>query len=211
MLSCRSASAQDPITLIIQEGVTKVIQAVDLKIQRLQNRTLWLQGAQKVLENEMSRQKLEDITDWVEKQRALYAAYFQELWEIKADLHHYSEVRRLTEGGWRIVQQYRRGWLGALRDPHFTAKERVHIQGVLTRMVEESVRVLEEVEQLLRPGVLQMEDGERLALLREAGNAMETLYSDAVRFNEENLRLSLSRARSAGEVERVKQLYGLKK
>jgi hypothetical protein len=78
-------------------------------------------------------------------------------------------------------------------------------------MVEESVRVLEEVEQLLRPGVLQMEDGERLALLREAGNAMETLYSDAVRFNEENLRLSLSRARSAGEVERVKQLYGLKK
>jgi hypothetical protein len=121
MLSCRSASAQDPITLIIQEGVTKVIQAVDLKIQRLQNRTLWLQGAQKVLENEMSRQKLEDITDWVEKQRALYAAYFQELWEIKADLHHYSEVRRLTEGGWRIVQQYRRGWLGALRDPHFRA------------------------------------------------------------------------------------------
>ena len=31
------AIAQDPITLIIKEGITKVIVAVDLKIQRLQN------------------------------------------------------------------------------------------------------------------------------------------------------------------------------
>ena len=43
------AVAQDPITLIIKEGITKVIVAVDLKIQRLQNETIWLQNAQKTL------------------------------------------------------------------------------------------------------------------------------------------------------------------
>ena len=65
-------AAQDPITLIIKEGIKKVIQAVDLKIQRLQNKTIWLQNAQKTLENTMSQLKLDEITDWVERQRTLY-------------------------------------------------------------------------------------------------------------------------------------------
>lgn len=57
--------AQDPITLIIKEGIKKVIVAVDLKIQRLQTKTIWLQNAQKALENTMSKLKLTQITDWV--------------------------------------------------------------------------------------------------------------------------------------------------
>ncbi len=65
-------SAQDPITLIIKEGIVKVIKAVDLKIQRLQNKTIWLQNAQKTLENSMSKLKLDEISGWVEKQRTLY-------------------------------------------------------------------------------------------------------------------------------------------
>jgi hypothetical protein len=41
--------AQTGILEIIKAGVIKVIKAVDLKIQRLQNKTIWLQNAQKVL------------------------------------------------------------------------------------------------------------------------------------------------------------------
>lgn len=37
------ALAQDPITLIIKEGIKKVIKAVDLQIQRQQNKVIWLQ------------------------------------------------------------------------------------------------------------------------------------------------------------------------
>ena len=72
--------AQDPITEVIRQGIVKVIRAIDLKIQRLQNETIWLQNAQKTLENTMSKLKLDEISDWVERQRKLYGDYFQELW-----------------------------------------------------------------------------------------------------------------------------------
>src|SRR5258705_13667901 len=68
---------------IIKAGVKKAIVAIDLKIQRLQNKTIWLQNAEKILENKMSELKLTEISDWVNKQRDLYANYFDELWKVK--------------------------------------------------------------------------------------------------------------------------------
>src|ERR1700691_3659973 len=53
------------IIAVIKEGITKVIKAVDLKIQRLQTQTIWLQNAQKEIENVMSKVKLDEISGWV--------------------------------------------------------------------------------------------------------------------------------------------------
>jgi hypothetical protein len=46
-----STDAQLPIAQIIKEGIKKVIIAVDLKIQRLQTKTIWLQNAQTVVKD----------------------------------------------------------------------------------------------------------------------------------------------------------------
>ncbi len=46
---------------LIRKGVAKVLRAIDLMIQRLQNKTIWLQNAQKVLENKLSQFKLTEI------------------------------------------------------------------------------------------------------------------------------------------------------
>ncbi len=80
MLPIQETKAQIPIADIIKAAVIKVIKAVDLQVQRLQNKTIWLQNAQKALENEMSQLKLNEIKDWVGKQRKLYDDYYQELW-----------------------------------------------------------------------------------------------------------------------------------
>jgi len=45
---------------IIKAAVVKVIKAIDLRIQRLQTKTIWLQNAQKVLENKLSKFKLDE-------------------------------------------------------------------------------------------------------------------------------------------------------
>src|SRR5260221_13291276 len=83
LMPIQKTNAQVPILEIIKEGIIKVIVAVDLKIQRLQNKTIWLQNAQKTLENTMSKLRLDEIGDWVEKQRKLYADYFDELRKVK--------------------------------------------------------------------------------------------------------------------------------
>lgn len=73
------ANAQIAVLEVIKAGVKKVIKAVDLKVQRLQNETIWLQNAQKVLENQLSKLKLTEIADWTEKQKELYKNYYEEL------------------------------------------------------------------------------------------------------------------------------------
>ena len=96
-LPIQESKAQIPIVDIIKAAVKKVIKAIDLQMQRLQNKTIWLQNAQKTLENKMSQLKLNEIKDWVEKQRKLYDDYFKELWKVKAALAYYNRVKDIIE------------------------------------------------------------------------------------------------------------------
>src|SRR5687768_4052930 len=99
-----------PIAKIIQEGVKKVIKAVDLMIQRLQNKTIWLQNAQKVLENKLNELKLTEIAEWTEKHRKLYQEYYEELWKVRNTIAMYQRVRQVMDKQVRIVDEYRRSW-----------------------------------------------------------------------------------------------------
>src|ERR1700741_876109 len=90
-----SSTAQFPIAAIIKAGIKKVIVAVDLKIQKLQNKTIWLQNAQKVIENQLSKLKLTEISDWVNKQKELYKDYFDELKKVKNAISYYHRVKEL--------------------------------------------------------------------------------------------------------------------
>jgi hypothetical protein len=103
----QTVSAQDPITLIIKEGITKAIKAVDLQIQRSQNETIWLQNAQKVVENAMTQAKLAEISDWVEKQRTLYKDYFEELWKVKNAIAMYHRIKEVTTKQIALVNEYK--------------------------------------------------------------------------------------------------------
>src|SRR6202046_3107415 len=87
--STMQAEAQIDIISIIKAGITKVIKAVDLKIQRLQTQTIWLQNAQKEIENVMTKLKLDEISDWVQKQKDLYQEYYNELWQVKQVISDY--------------------------------------------------------------------------------------------------------------------------
>jgi hypothetical protein len=78
-IPANTAHAQDPfgIIQIIKAGVTKVIKAMDLRLQRLQNNMLVLQNAQKALENSMAKLKLTEINEWGQKQKDLYGQYYK--------------------------------------------------------------------------------------------------------------------------------------
>jgi len=56
-LSVNKANGQFVISEVIKLTVTKIIKAIDLKVQRMQNKTIWLQNAQKVIENQLSKNK----------------------------------------------------------------------------------------------------------------------------------------------------------
>ena len=205
----QNANAQIPIMEIIKQAVTKVIVAVDLKIQRLQNKTIWLQNAQKVLENKMSELKLTEISDWVEKQRAQYANYFDELWRIKAALAYYQRIKDIIEKQLQIVNEYKGAWALFKQDKNFTADEMDYMQEVYNGLMDESIKNLDQLSLVINAFVTQMSDAKRMEIINEVDNKLDENLNDLREFNNQNKMISLHRASEKGEIETVKKLYGL--
>lgn len=198
-----------PIAKIIQEGVKKVIKAVDLMIQRLQNKTIWLQNAQKVLENKLNELKLTEIAEWTEKHRKLYQDYYEELWKVKNTIAMYQRVRQVMDKQVRIVDEYRRCWNIVQNDDHFTKSELQYMYKVYSGIMEESVKNLDQILIVINSFKTQMSDGKRLEIIEEAADQIDQNYFDLKDFNTQNMLLSINRAKDVSEIEVVKKLYEL--
>jgi len=201
--------AQDPISGIISTGIGRVIRAFDLQVQRMQTRTILLQTAQKEIENAMQALHLDEIRDWVSQLKELYGDYFAELWRVKAIIAGYHEVKRIIERESQLMDAYRRAWALLREDGHFTAAERVHMEGVYQGLLEQGARVLNRVLSVTKGLITQMSDGGRLRIIHQAAEEMDACYSNLLRFNGQNALLSLQRAADREDVARIKKLYGL--
>lgn len=203
------AKAQAGILAVIQQGIKRVIRAVDLKIQRLQNKTIWLQNAQKTLENALSKLKLKEIAEWTEKQREQYRKYYEELAKVKAMISYYQRIREVAQKQVAMVNEYNRAWTLIRSDRNFTSQELSYMEKVYGGILEASIRNIDQITLIIESFALQMGDAKRLQLINDAADKIDTTYDDLRRFNQQNMILSLQRAKTAHEVETVKRLYGL--
>lgn len=201
--------AQAGIAEIIRQGIRRVIVAVDLRIQRLQNQTIWLQNAQKAIENTLSKLHLDEISDWVERQRVLYADYFDELRKVKTALTYYQRVRDITRQQIQIVREYQSAWALFRQDKNFTAEELRYMLQVYTGMMDESVKHIDQLFLVINAFITQMSDAKRLEIINTVSENVEQTLMDLKQFNEENKMMSLGRAVASGEIEYVKKLYNL--
>jgi len=205
-----SANAQAAeVAKAIQEGVKKVIIAIDLKIQRLQNETIWLQNAQKTIENILSKTKLDEIAGWVDKQREQYANYFDELNRVKTIISYYHKIKDVRDKQVRIVNQYKRAYDLFKKDDHFTAEDIAYMGNVYAGMLERSLQNLEQLFLVINSFAASMTDRERMAIVDQASEDMMETYYDLSRFNNENKLLSMRRSKDAQELAVTKALYGI--
>ncbi len=203
-----NAQAQFPIAEIIKAGIKKIIVAVDLKIQKLQNKTIWLQNAQKTLENAMSKVKLTEISDWVEKQRKQYDDYFQELRKVKNILTTYQRVKDIVNDQVAMITEYKAAWAMFRQDKHFSADELNYMAEVYTGMMNESLKNIDQLFLVVNAFTTQMSDAKRMEIINAAAKGMEAGFLDLKEFNNQNKLISVQRAADKGEIEYVKKLYG---
>lgn len=203
------ASAQLGYLEIIKAGVKKVIKAVDLQVQRLQNNTIWLQNAQKTLENAMSKLKLDEISDWANRQKTLYKEYYDELYKVKMLISYYNRIKDISAKQVRLVQAYQRAWQLTKRDANFSPKELEYIGKVYSCILDQSVKNIDQIFMVVNSFQTQMSDAKRLEIINDAADQVDDNYNDLTRFNQQNMMLSLQRAKSANDVQVVKSLYGL--
>ena len=209
ILPTSETRAQEPITEIIKAAIKKVVVAVDLKIQRLQTKTIWLQNAQKVVENTMSKLKLDQIKDWVQKQKDLYQKYFDELWKVKEVLSYYHRVKEITEQQITLVKDYHKAWSGVQQDSHFTADEVLYIGQIYTGIIDASLKNLDQIALVIKSFTTQMTDAKRMEIINRAASAMQTNLNDLRSFNSQNIELSLQRSKDENDIASVKKMYGL--
>jgi hypothetical protein len=203
------ANAQVAILEVIKAGVKKVIRAVDLKIQRMQNETIWLQNAQKVMENQLSKLKLTEISDWTEKQRELYSKYYTDLWKVKATISYYQRIKEITIKQIFLVDEYKKAWSLARQDKNFTPSELEYMYNVYSGILKESAKNLDQILLVVNSYKTQMTDAKRLELINEAANRIDVNYGDLRQFNSQNILMSLQRSKSQKQLQQVQRLYGL--
>jgi hypothetical protein len=210
MLSCWiSTQAQLPVIEIIKQASVKVIKAVDLMVQRWQNETIWLQNAQQALENALEKTKLLEISDWVDRQRTLYADYFDELSKVKTVIAEYHRVKSIVEMQARLVREYQGAFALFKNDKHFTADEIAYMEKVYAGILEKSIQNMNRIQLVVKALTTKMTDAQRLAIIDQAAVQVNQNYSDLQAFNNQNKLLSLQRAKNEDEVNQVKAMYGL--
>lgn len=203
------SNAAIPILEIVKAAVKKVIKAIDLRIQRLQNKTIWLQNAQKKLENVLSKLKLDEISDWTQKQKDLYKNYYDELMKVKSIITYYERIREISKKQVRLVEEYERAWGLFKNDKNFTNSELDYMQSVYWGILDESLQNIDQIFLILDSFSTQMSDAKRLEIINSAADQIEMIYDDLKKFNSQNILLSLQRAKTEHDVKTIKKFYGI--
>lgn len=206
----KQASSQIPVVSVIKAGVKKAIKAIDLKIQRLQNKTIWLQNAQKVLENKMSSLKLGEIGDWVTRQKELYANYFEELQRVKTAVATFHMVKEILDRQIVLVKEYSKSYALSRQDKNFTPEELNYMQQVYSGILEESFKNVEELQLVITAFTTQMTDAQRMKIIQSVADNTETNLGDLRQFNQENIKISLQRSKDQHDIDIVRKLYGIR-
>lgn len=208
-ISVKSDAQDIPGVGVVTGLVKRVIKAIDLEVQRLQNNTIALQNAQKVLENTESELHLNEIAGWVQKQKDLYQSYFNELWQVKTIITDYHRVKEISEKQVALVNVYKRAWNLLQQDKHFTPEEISYMSIVYGGILNQTLEDADGLLNIVAAFTTQMDDAARMKIIDDVGNKVDEHYSDLQRFNTENEMLSLQRSKDENDAAMVKWMYGI--
>jgi hypothetical protein len=194
---------------IVRQAIIAAIKAADLAVQRLQNKTIWLQTAQKNLENVLSKVKLDEITDWTKKHKDQYQQYFDELKTVKDAISTYKKVKEIIDEQKQLVNEYKVAFNRFKQDRHFTADEITYIAKVYTGIMNESVDNLDQLFLVIDAFSTEMSDGKRLAIIGNVVSHIDTNLNDLREFNRQCIQLSLQRSKDEQELKTMRLFYGI--
>ena len=187
---CGTVKAQsiDPVSLLL----AKVIKAVDLKVQRMQNETLVLQRAQQLAEQELAKVKLDEIRNWQQQMSSLYAGYFAELKQVKPVVSSGALVKSIIDLEGQVLSEYRKFQNKAANTTVFNQSQE------LRRMLA-----------VVLSSQLSMKDADRIRMLNTLRDGMERCLETMQTLNKQELASEENRARRKTELKDVKRLHGI--
>lgn len=203
-------ATSDPISEIIKAGVKRVIIAVDLQIQRRQNEVIWLQNAQKAIENTLSKLRLEEIQNWTQRQQDLYSDYYESLWKVKSLLQDMQMAKETVALQKALVEEYILTWQFFNAEPVFVAAELLEIQRIYSSLLSQSLENVQQLSTVMKDYSLKMEDGQRIRKMEEIRDKTALLLADTRRINGQLTGLHSMRRTQLQEGHSIRKLIPIK-
>lgn len=188
------AHAQFVVGTILNETVGKIIRAIDLEVQKAQNQTIWLQNAQKAIENQLHQLQLSNIAGISTQQKNLFTEYYNELSNVKAVITGYEQVVNIINRQQQLVSLYKTSWAATQQDGHFSAAEQQQIEQVYSGILLESTNNLDQLAKVINSLQTQMTDEQRIEIIDHIAKQADGNYQDLKKFTNQNIRLSMARA-----------------
>jgi hypothetical protein len=209
LLACGVAHAQFVVGTVLNQTVGRIIRAIDLQVQKAQNQTIWLQNAQKEIENELHQLQLSNIAGISTQQKNLFTEYYNELSTVKAVITDYEQVVSIISRQEQLVSLYKTSWAATQRDGHFNQAELQEIEQVYSGILLESADRLDQLAKVINSFQTQMTDGQRMEIIDRINKQVQGNYNDLKKFTNQNIQLSMARASDQQDIQSTKNLYGI--
>jgi phosphate uptake regulator len=140
---------------------------------------------------------------------SLHSIYLTGLLAVSPTVRNYSRIADILVQQANLVSEYKRANSSFRSSGSFNASELSYMSDVYTKLVEQSLDNLDELNTILTDGKLRMSDAERLkAIDRVYTNSSDQL--NCLRsFNRQGIVLSLQRSKDLNDTNTLKKLYGL--
>jgi hypothetical protein len=194
---------------IIGDILKRVIMAIDLRVQKMQTRTIILQSAQRELENVMEATHLSEITDWVQQQKDLYSEYYQELWQVKDALQYYSAVKQMIDKEAKLVVAYKQAYSALVNSGGLSVGEIAACVQEYQAIVRRSGATIDQLSTIIQAMTAQMTDADRLRMINDLSANIDRDYRQLYQVTQHAILLGLQRSKDVQDINLLKALYGI--
>ena len=154
------------IIQILKTAADQILKAINIALQRLQNKEIDETNKAKIIEAGIHARWLKDIVTAGNKMRELYDNYYQELRTVKEVIVLIGELRDLVQQEADILKAYR-GILEVIGSGVFRLDEQESIASLAQDLFNGAKANVEDVRHLITGFGATMQDADRVTIIKE--------------------------------------------
>lgn len=150
-----------------------------------------------------------EVQDVSEGNFNLHQAFLSGLLTVSPTVRNYARVADIISNQATVVSEYRSAWSAFRQDKHFDATEISYMLDVYNHLISSSLKNMDDLSLILTDSKLRMSDAERLTAIDRIYTVSQTQLSFLRRFNDQNYRTAVQRARDDNDRQTLQNLYGI--
>lgn len=137
----------------------------------------------------------------------LHNVFLSGLMAVSPTVRNYARVADIISQQARLVSEYKRNYAHFRQSGSFSADELAYMSNVYSKLINQSLKDLDELATILTAGKLRMSDAERLQSIDRLYAGSSDQLNFVCRFNRQDIVLSLQRTKDVNDIQTLKNLY----